>query len=47
MLPNKFVDLDNVRKDLGCHLICLPHLTDEVTEAQGREVKFPKEIVSM
>lgn len=32
MLPNKFIDSQNIRnrKDLGCHLIQLPYITDEV-----------------
>lgn len=38
MLPNKFIDSENIRnrKDLGCHLIQLPYITDEVLVSKKR-----------
>lgn len=49
MLPSKFIYSENIRnrKDLGCHLMQPSHITDEATEAQRKEVKFPKKTVNM
>lgn len=49
MLRSKYVDLENIRKrkDLGYHLFQSSHITDEVTRAQKRDVKFPKDTVTV
>lgn len=48
MFPSKFIYSENIRnrKDLGCHLMQPPHITDEATEAQRKEVNFPRKLLT-